>query len=121
MFGLGFLRCHYCSKQRSPFRVHQTQNAQTICDYCLEWHNKALDLLAGRAMPGCQACGATWEKLRDARQNVEMKSYVEPAVKLYCVPRDGVYQVLCAPCLKGYVSKRADLYRKTPFGASLNL
>lgn len=113
MFGLGFLRCHYCSKQRSPFRVHQTQNAQTICDYCLEWHNKALDLLAGRAMPGCQACGASWEKLRDSCPGVEMK--------LYVVPREGIYQVLCAPCLKPYVSKRADLYRNTPFGASLNL
>lgn len=109
------LRCHYCSKERELFRVHRLgHNAQIICDYCLDWHNKAIEFLAGRAMPGCQGCGASWEFLRDATPGVEIRMYV--------VPKDGIYQVLCPACIRPYVSKRADLYRQTPFGTkALNL
>jgi hypothetical protein len=104
------VRCHYCSHFRPAWRVHQLSGAaQTICDYCFEWHNKAIEFLAGRAMPGCQKCGATWEFLRDSTPGVE--------VRMYVVPRDGIYQLLCAGCIRPYVEKRADLYRGTAFGA----
>ena len=103
------VRCHYCSKERPAWRTHQITGAQRICDYCLEWHNKAIEFLAGRGMPGCQACGASWEILRDsAPRDVE--------VRMYVVPKDGIYQLLCSACVRPYVSTRADLYGGTRFG-----
>lgn len=113
--GVIAVRCHYCSKERPAWRVHRlAHNAQIICDYCLEWHNKAIEFLAGRAMPGCQVCGASWEFLRDAAVgSVE--------VRMYVVPKDGIYQVVCSTCFRPYVAKREDLYGGTPFGVALNL
>jgi hypothetical protein len=60
-------------------------------------------------MPGCQGCSATWEFLRDSTLGEE--------VRLFVVPRDGIYQVLCAACVRVYLPKRADLYGGTQFGA----
>jgi len=109
------VKCHYCSKTRPAWRTHKLTDAQTICDYCLDWHNKAIDFLGGKGMPGCQACGASWDFLRDSAIGVE-------SVRMYVVPKDGIYQLLCATCVRPYVSKRADLYGGTRFGAeALNL
>jgi hypothetical protein len=102
------LRCNFCSKELPVHRVHQIQQAQIICDYCLDWHNKALDFLAGGPIPGCQICDRSWAILRDQTKSVE--------VRLYVVPRDGIYQVHCASCMAEYVPKRGDLYAGTPFG-----
>lgn len=112
------MTCSFCSRQLPAWRVHQLgtveRPAQTICDDCLDWHNKAIALLAGEAIPGCQGCGATWEILCDR----ELGS----RIPLYVVPKDGIYQVLCSLCLRAYAPKRADLYRGTPFGGEqLNL
>lgn len=108
------VRCHYCSRQVPAWRTHRLgDHAQLICDDCLDWHNKAIDLLAGRAMPGCQACGATCEFLRNSELSGEIRMYV--------VPKDGIYQVLCQSCCGPYVAKRSDLYRETPFGHANNL
>jgi len=104
-------RCHYCSRFFPAWRVHVICQAQTICDTCLEWHNQALEFLAGRALPGCHGCGASWEVLRDRDKSVE--------VRLYVVPRDGIYQLLCQSCIRSYVPKRADLYQSTPFGTEV--
>ena len=106
------VRCNYCSKFRPEWRVHKLAgNAQTICDYCLEWHNHAMDFLAGACPRGCQACGATSEQLLEKSGTVEFR--------LYVVPRDGIYQLLCGPCVRPYVSARADLFRGTAFGSRL--
>lgn len=105
------VRCNYCSKQRYPWEVHRLQNAQLICDDCIDWHNRAMEFLAGRALPGCQACGVSWELLRDSAPGVEIRMYV--------VPRDGIYQVLCRACVMPYISKRADLYKDTAFGRTV--
>lgn len=102
------VKCHYCSRQLPAWRTHQITAAQRICDDCLEWHNKAIALLAGGPIPGCQCCGATWELQRDREISVE--------VRMYVVPKDGIYQVLCALCVRPYVSARGDLYRGTAFG-----
>jgi len=88
--------------------VHQLTEAQTICDYCVEWHNHAIEFLAGAAPKGCSACGATWQFLRDSAPGVE--------VRLYVVPRDGIYQLLCGPCVRPYTAQRADLFRGTAYG-----
>jgi hypothetical protein len=88
--------------------------AQIICDDCMDWHQKAIALLAGEAITGCQGCGASWEILCDRD--------LDSRIPLYVVPKDGIYQVLCSLCVRPYVAKRADLYRGTAFGAEhLNL
>lgn len=108
------VRCHFCSKQRPRFRVHTLTNAQTICDHCLEWHQHAIEFLAGGTIPGCQECERTFEFLRDSTPGVEIRMYV--------VPKDGIYQVLCQACIQPYLPKRADLFRGTEFGkTALNL
>lgn len=116
MIAIALVRCHYCSRERPPWRVHRlgsdARPAQTICDYCLEWHQRAIDLLSGHGISGCQACEATWETLRDREPDAE--------VRLYVVPRDGIYQVLCAACVQPYVKSRKDLYRGTPYGALIH-
>lgn len=90
--------------------------AQRICDSCLDWHNRAIEFLAGRELaPGCQECGVTWEILRDRDKTVEN-------ISMFVVPRDGIYQILCRDCVRPYTQKRADLYAGTGFGrAALNL
>jgi hypothetical protein len=108
------VRCAYCSKFRVASRVHRLAgHAQAICDHCWEWHNRALEFLAGGQPPGCQACDATWETLRDRAAGDK--------VRLYCVPRDGIYQLLCAECVRPYIGKRRDLYKDTAFGAALRM
>jgi hypothetical protein len=108
------LRCNYCSRQLPPHRVHAfgtaDKPAQTLCDDCIDWHLRAIDLLAGRGIPpGCQQCGDSKEILAEKSPTVE--------IRLYCVPSDGIYQVLCSRCVLPYVRQRADLYRGTAFGS----
>lgn len=106
------LKCHYCSRFRIEWRAHKLgERAQTICDYCLEWHNRAIEVMAGNAISGCQICLASWETLRDRAPGVE--------VRLYVVPKDGIYQVLCADCVTPYTRARRDLYDGTAYGALL--
>jgi hypothetical protein len=112
------VRCHFCSRQRREWEVHRLGTAdlttQVICQDCLDWHNAALEFLAGNGTPrGCQSCGLTAEVLRDREPGV--------AWRLFVVPRDGVYSVLCKDCKALYVAKRADLYRGTAFGADLRM
>lgn len=57
---------------------------------------------------GCQECGLSIEEL-NAIGNA-------PTTRMYVVPKDGVYQLLCLACKERYCSKRADLYRNTQFG-----
>jgi hypothetical protein len=84
-----------------------------ICDHCLEWHFHALDFLGGAVPAGCQGCGASWEKLRNSAPGVE--------VRMYVVPKDGIYQMLCQACVVPYTGKRGDLYRGTQYGESIKL
>ena len=105
------VRCHFCSKQRPAFRVASLASGQKICDDCLEWHQRAVAFLGGAMPPGCQVCGASWEFLRDSTLGDE--------VRMYVVPKDGIYQVHCATCVAAYVAKRADLYKGTQFGSEV--
>lgn len=79
-----------------------------MCGWCLQWHMRALDLLAGKIPPGCQECGLSISVLERAS--------VDADVRLYVVPRDGIYQVLCRRCCDVYVRSRRDLYKGTEFG-----
>lgn len=102
------VRCNWCSKQRPEFRVHRLQSNQVICDYCLEWHGHALEVMGGAVPVGCQECQRPTHELT-----------ADPlvlAVRLYVVPRDGIYQLLCGPCKDTHAPKHADLYRGTEYG-----
>lgn len=103
-------RCNWCDRQRARFRVHQLASGQVICDYCLEWHSNALDMLGGSPPKGCQVCRHSWAELcaRDLGAQVRM----------YVVPKDGIYQLLCAACVRPYLPKRKELYKGTHFGAT---
>jgi hypothetical protein len=103
--------CHFCSRQLAPSRVHKIgSGGQTICDYCLEWHFRALEFLGGAVPRGCQECGRTWETMQAESPAIEM------AVRVFVVQKDGIYQMLCPVCAAKYVPKRADLYQGTEFG-----
>jgi hypothetical protein len=101
-------RCNYCSKTRPRFRLHRLTQAQSICDYCMEWHQNAIEVLGGGVPRGCQVCDRSWDFLRD--------STLGEQVRMYVVVKDGIYQVLCPECVKSYLPKRADLFKGTPFG-----
>jgi hypothetical protein len=103
-------RCHWCSKQRPASRVHVLKSGQSICDYCIEWHFHAMDVLGGAVPSGCQECGASWSDLQ-ARSLL--------ATKMICVPKDGMYQMLCEECALPYTRKRLDLYGGTRYGSEL--
>jgi len=80
---------------------------------CLEWHFHALDVLGGATPHGCQGCGTSWAVQKEKSGGVE--------VRMYAVPRDGVYQLLCSPCLKLFVPKAREMYKGTEFAARAKL
>jgi len=83
-----------------------------ICDYCLEGHLEALDVLGGAVPKTCQGCGEPWKHLQE-------RDPYAIAVRMYIVPKDGILQMLCARCTDAYTHKRTDLYKGTQFGAGL--
>lgn len=107
------VKCHYCSKPKSPHEVMRLSGGPVMCWHCLEWHYKALQVLAGHPPPGCQECGITFAKLAEAFPDGDIRMYVHA--------KDGLYQVLCKTCSDQYVPKRVDLYGDTAFGRSRKL
>jgi hypothetical protein len=104
-------RCHYCSKFRPTSEVRKIgTGGAKICFRCIEWHDRAVRVLAGDPPPGCQECGITFKELKayDTAGNLRM----------YLHAKDGIYQILCTPCSDKYERKRADLYRETVYGKS---
>jgi hypothetical protein len=105
--------CNYCSRQRAPFRVHRMTSGQHICDDCLAWHFHALDFLGGATPKGCQECGRTWETMQAESPDAEL------AIRVFVVAKDGIYQMLCAPCAQAFLPKTPDLYKGTKFGSEV--
>jgi hypothetical protein len=81
-----------------------------MCWLCWEWHNQALEALAGNPPSGCQVCGVTYTQLQERSPNGDSE------VGMYVHPKDGIYQVLCRACSDAYELQRVDLYRPTQFG-----
>jgi hypothetical protein len=92
----------------ASFRVHRLATRQVICDDCLEWHLHALQFLGGAPPRGCQGCRRDWQSLQDETPGDQ--------VRLYVVAKDGMYQLLCAACVKPYLPKTKELYKGTRFG-----
>lgn len=112
-FSIG-IKCNWCSKFRPRWRTHRLASNQVVCDTCLEWHFHALDFLGGGVPPkGCQVCGSGWDTLRAREPEEDMRMYV--------VPKDGIMQLLCRPCMLQYAGKRSDLYKDTDFGNQLRM
>jgi hypothetical protein len=101
--------CSWCTKHRPLWRVHRLASNQVICDYCLEWHYRALDFLGGAPPAGCQVCEKSWQLLSDSTPGA--------VVRLYVVPKDGYLQLMCAACVAPYLPKQKQLYKGTRFGA----
>lgn len=108
------LRCTWCSQHKSPYDLMHLSTGQLMCRRCYEWHHHALELLAsGQLPPGCQECGLTMQQLNAVTNATTTRMYV--------VPKDGIYQVICLTCKEAYCRKRADLYRGTAFGQEIKV
>lgn len=106
------MRCRLCSKARDP-REFVVDPIVGFCFVCLEWHRKALDVLAGAIPCGCQECGTGFGELKRRAPGGDLRMYLHP--------KDGIYQVLCETCSDNYELKRADLYGDTPYGQAKKL
>ena len=106
-------RCHWCSRWQLPGDLLRLSTGQPMCFRCHEWHGHALQVLGGALPRGCQECRMSLEDLATLTG--------DPAMRMFVVPKDGIYQVLCAPCKDAYCRKRQDLYKNTKFGQELKL
>jgi hypothetical protein len=100
--------CNWCTRALPKFRVHRLMSHQVICDYCLEWQDHAMEVLGGAVPRGCQACGTSWYDL-NARSGQQ--------VRMYVVPKDGIFQLLCIDCVRPHLPKTKELYKGTKFGS----
>jgi hypothetical protein len=105
------VQCNFCSKWYPKHRVHTLSEAQTVCEYCLDWHFHAQEFLGGAPPRGCQECDLTWETLKAITPGEQ--------VRMYVVPKDGILQLLCAACAAKYIPQRTDLFKGTRFGAEV--
>lgn len=107
-------KCHYCSQWRLPGEIIQIGvGGVKMCFHCHEWHVKQIDAVAiGGVPPGCFDCRKTWEELRLSFDLGDNPS----EVKMFLVPKDGIYQLLCRTCSDAYEQKRADLLKGTQHG-----
>lgn len=100
-----------CSKHRDP-REFVADPVVGYCWHCLEWHQHAMEVMAGAIPKGCQECDRSFADIaRVSGDNVRM----------FLHPKDGVWQVLCPPCSDSYETKRRDLYGNTPHGKAKGL
>jgi hypothetical protein len=72
-------------------------------------------------------CGLTWDQLQiEARTTAQAACALKERsngveVRMYAVPKDGMYQLLCKACADVYIPKRKDVYGDTEIGRRLGL
>jgi hypothetical protein len=110
------VKCRFCSKWISKHEAVGAPERGFACHKCIEWHFHALDVLGGAVPHGCQECSTSFEYLAALKE-----SQGQHDIRMYVVPKDGIYQLLCTRCKDAYVRKRADHYGDTSFGNALNL
>ena len=106
-------RCNWCSREQPSGDLLHLSSGQAMCLRCHEWHGHALQVLSGAIPRGCQECGLSTDQLAALTSG--------PATRMFVVPKDGIYQLLCATCKDRYCRKRSDLYRATQFGQEMKL
>jgi hypothetical protein len=105
-----YASCPQCGRATPPEELNGTQPR---CLNCQDWHEKAITLL--NVAEGCHECKLTWEQIRERAPDADEK------VKMYVVPRDGTYQVLCRACCELYVHKVRALYAGTAFAEKMKI
>lgn len=109
------VRCHYCTRFRSPLEIIHMPGGVKICQPCEHRHTEALEALAsGRFTGECSECGLSHEEIRAQRKcgpNGEMAIHFE----------NGRYRAMCIECDRVYVPKRLEMYGQTEFGHGLKL
>jgi hypothetical protein len=103
-----YAKCPQCGKHCAP---EELAGSQPRCYQCQEWHERAVNVL--NASLGCYDCKKSWEQFRAEAGPAE--------VKMYIVPRDGIYQVLCRPCCDEFVRLSRALYAGTAFAEAMKL
>jgi hypothetical protein len=94
--------------------IHQPGGVK-ICFHCELRHQEALLALSTGVFKGeCSECGLNAEEL--VAQN-----RCGPQGAMVAHYEAGRYRMLCLVCDRGYVPKRAELYRNTEFGQALGL
>lgn len=107
-------RCHYCSKFRPAAEIRKLgTGGAKICFRCIEWHDRAIRVLAGQPPDGCQECGLSFKALKDSALTGNLKMFLHV--------KDGIYQILCTPCSDKYEAKRRDLFGETLYGKQKGL
>lgn len=101
-------RCHYCSRFYLVGDLVAFAGGCLRCPKCWEKHLAALEVLAGKPPQACGECGVTFDQLAERTLGEHVPMYIHA--------KDGLYQLLCAPCDRRYVELRKDLYGPTPFG-----
>ena len=108
---VGTLKCHWCQRWRPRGTVYRLTSRQNMCDDCMDWHVHALEFLGGAEPRGCFQCRLSWEELKARTPGNQ--------VRLYVVPKDGVYQLLCRGCVEPYLKKNTQLFEGTKFGREI--
>ncbi len=107
-------RCHYCSRFVSPRDILPIgTGGAKMCLRCFEWHQAALQMLAGQTAFACQECARTPEEL------MVSAGTCNTILRVYA--KDGIYQVLCLKCGDAYERKRLDLFGDTAYGEARKL
>jgi hypothetical protein len=106
------LRCMDCSKQVPPSQAVRIGESVVQCWNC---YDKQKTIIESWAHPPreCALCRTSFEELSRRTPG--------RTVPMYPHWIDGTFGMLCAPCDKAYVLKRADQFRDTRFGWELGL
>lgn len=108
-------QCPYCTKFRSPLDFVRQPGGVKICTACEQRHLEALDALTTGVFKGeCSECGLKADELVAQKR-------VGPQGQMASHFEGGRYRLMCIPCDRTYVPKRAELYAETEFGHSIGL
>lgn len=108
-------QCPYCTKHRSPLDFIRQPGGVKICTECEQRHLEALQSLqTGQFSGECSECHMQAEELVAQRR-------CGPLGQMAVHFEGGKYRMMCIPCNKTYVPKRAELYGETEFGKSIGL
>lgn len=101
------VQCFQCSKFCHPKEVIRTGESVIRCWDCFNKHTVSIQSFA-EPPTHCALCNTPFAKLIEANPSQPVSMFMHWI--------DGGYGLLCKPCDKDYVLKRADLYGNTRHG-----